>query len=98
MGKRQTYNLLEDVDLVEKHALLILVHVALPEHLDGSLRVGLSVDAHADLAERARSEDLTDPVVVSELAVGLANEVRLPHSGSALRIFGHHLLAASLKL
>ena len=36
---RSTYDLLKDVDLVEEHALLILVHVALSEDLDGSLGV-----------------------------------------------------------
>ena len=32
-----TYDFFQNVDLVEKHALLILVHVTLTEHLDGSL-------------------------------------------------------------
>ena len=48
-----TYDLLEDVDLVEKHALLVLVHVALAEHLNGTLRTRLSVHAHSHLAESA---------------------------------------------
>ena len=46
-----TYNFLEDVDLVEEHALLVLVHVALSEDLDGSLGAGLSVHAHTDLSK-----------------------------------------------
>jgi hypothetical protein len=47
----RTYDFLENIDLVEKHALLILVHVALSQHLDSTLSAGLSVDAHAHLAE-----------------------------------------------
>ena len=46
-----TYDFFKNVDLVEEHALLIFVHVALPEDLDGSLRAGFSVDAHADFAK-----------------------------------------------
>ena len=49
--RRHAYNFLEDVDLVEKHSLLILVHVALSEDLDGSLGIGFSVDAHTHLSE-----------------------------------------------
>ena len=52
-GASDTYNFLEDVDLVEKHALLVLVHVALAEHLHGALSTVFSVNAHADLAEGA---------------------------------------------
>ena len=46
-----TYNLLQNVDFVEKHTLLILVHVALSQNLDSSLSIGLSVNAHADLSK-----------------------------------------------
>ena len=46
-----TYNFLEDVDLVEEHSLLVLVHVALSEHLHSSLGIGLSVDTHAHLTK-----------------------------------------------
>ena len=34
-----TYNLLKNVDLVEEHALLIFVHVALSEYFDCSLSI-----------------------------------------------------------
>ena len=50
---RGTYNVLEDVDLVEEHTLLVLVHVALAEHLDGTLSARVSLHAHAHLAESA---------------------------------------------
>ena len=49
--KTGTYNFLEDVDLVEKHALLVVVHVALAEHLDGALGARLAVHAHAHFTE-----------------------------------------------
>ena len=48
-----TYNFLEDVDFIEKHALLVVVHVALTEHLDGTLSARLSVHTHAHLTESA---------------------------------------------
>ena len=48
-----TYDFLKNIDLVEKHALLILVHVRLAEDLDGALGTRLSVHAHADLTEGA---------------------------------------------
>ena len=50
--RKETYDFFQNVDFVEEHSLLFLVHVALSEHLDGTLGLGLSVDAHADLAER----------------------------------------------
>ena len=46
-----TYNFLEDVDLIEKHTLLVVVHVALTKHLDGALSSRFSVHAHTDLTE-----------------------------------------------
>ena len=49
--KKGPYNFLEDVDLVEKHALLVVVHVALAEHLDGALGARLAVHAHTHLTE-----------------------------------------------
>ena len=48
-----TYNVLENVDLIEEHSLLIVIHVALAEHLNGTLSTRLSVHAHAHLTERA---------------------------------------------
>lgn len=50
---RMTYNVLENVDLIEEHSLLIVVHVALAEHLDSTLGARLSVHAHSHLAEGA---------------------------------------------
>ena len=47
-----TYQISQYVNFVKEHFLLILVHVSLPEDLDGSLRAGVSVDAHSDFAER----------------------------------------------
>ena len=46
-----TYDFFEDVDFVEEHTLLVLVHIALSEDLDGSLGTGLSVHTHTDLSE-----------------------------------------------
>ena len=48
-----TYEFSEDVDFVEKHALLVFAHLDLSEHLDRPLRAGLSVHDHAHLAESA---------------------------------------------
>ena len=48
-----TYDVLENVDLVEEHALLILVHVALAKHLHCTLGARLSVHTHAHLTKRA---------------------------------------------
>ena len=47
----ETYDFFENVDLIEKHALLILVHMGLTENLDGALGTRLSVHTHADLTE-----------------------------------------------
>jgi len=47
------YQATEDVDLIEEHLLLVLVHVALLEHFDRALGAGLSVLAHPDLSEGA---------------------------------------------
>ena len=46
-----TYDFLQDVDLVEEHALLVLVHMALSEYLYGSLGRRFPVDTHSDLTE-----------------------------------------------
>ena len=46
-----THNFFEDVDLVEEHTLLIVVHMALTEHLDSTLGAGLTMHAHTDLSE-----------------------------------------------
>ena len=51
--KSGTYDFLEDVDLVEEHALLVIIHVALSEHLHGTLSTRLSMHAHAHLTKRA---------------------------------------------
>ena len=48
-----TYDFLKDVDLIEEHTLLFLVHVALPKHFDGSLCCRFPVYAHANLSECA---------------------------------------------
>ena len=34
---RLTYNFFEDVDLIEEHSLLVVVHVALTQDFDGAL-------------------------------------------------------------
>jgi hypothetical protein len=46
-----TYDLLKNVDLVEEHALLVVVHVALAQHLHCALRSRLPVHAHAHFTE-----------------------------------------------
>ena len=48
-----TYDFLEDINLVKEHALLIVVHMALSENLDGALGTGLSVNAHSHFTEGA---------------------------------------------
>ena len=48
-----TYDFFQNVDLIEKHTLFFLVHVALPKHLDGSLCCRFPVYAHANLTECA---------------------------------------------
>ena len=49
----QTYNFSKNVDLVEKHALLVVVHVAFSKNLHSSLSSGFSVDAHTHFAKSA---------------------------------------------
>lgn len=51
-SEEMTYNFPQDVDLVEQHAFLIIIHVALPEHFHSSLRTRLSVHTHAHLSKR----------------------------------------------
>ena len=48
-----TYDFFQDVDLVEKHALLVIVHVALAQHFHRTLGARLSVHAHAHFSEGA---------------------------------------------
>ena len=50
---RSTYDAFEHVDLVEEHALLIVVHVALAKHFDGALRARVSVHAHSHFTKGA---------------------------------------------
>lgn len=47
----KTYNIFEDVDLVEEHALLIVVHVTLTEHLNCALGTSLPVHAHSHFSK-----------------------------------------------
>ena len=49
----RTYDFLEDVDLIEKHALLVVVHVALSEDFNSALSARLSMHTHAHLTESA---------------------------------------------
>ena len=51
--REQTYQSSEDVDFIEEHSLLILVHVTLSEDLYSSLSSSLSVNAHSDLTKSA---------------------------------------------
>ena len=46
-----TYNFFKDVDLVEEHTLLVIVHVTLTEYFDGTLGARFSVYAHTDLSK-----------------------------------------------
>jgi len=73
-------DLLENVDLVEEHALLILVHIALSQDLDGPLGVRLSVHTKTHLTESASSEDLANSVKVSEFSLSLSDEISLAHA------------------
>jgi len=71
--------LLENVDLVEEHAALIFVHVALLQDLNGSLGGGVTVDTHSHFTECSLSEDLSDTIVVSEFTLILLNGVLGTH-------------------
>ena len=51
LSRKETYDFFQNVDFVEEHSLLFFVHVALSQHLDSTLSLGLSVDAHTDLTE-----------------------------------------------
>lgn len=51
--RAKTYNFSKNVDLVEKHALLVVVHVAFSKNLHSSLSSGFSVDAHTHFAKSA---------------------------------------------
>jgi hypothetical protein len=46
-----TYQFSQDVDFVEEHFLLVVVHVALPQNFDGSLSSSISVHAHSHLSK-----------------------------------------------
>ena len=50
-GDQATYDLLKDVDLVEKHTVLVFIHVTLAKHFDGTLSARLSVHAHSDFTK-----------------------------------------------
>jgi len=51
--RAKTYNFSKNVDLVEKHALLVVVHVAFSKNLHSSLSSGFSVDAHTHFTKSA---------------------------------------------
>jgi hypothetical protein len=68
-------NLLKNVDLVEEHALLVFIHVGFAQDLDGALCASGSVDAHAYFSEGTVSKDLSDTVVISQLAFVLLYDV-----------------------
>ena len=48
-----TYQASQYVDFVKEHSLLLVVHVALSEHLHCSLGASVSVHTHSDLSECA---------------------------------------------
>ena len=52
-GASSTYDPSQNVNFVEKHLFLVLVHVGLAEDLDGALGVGVPGYAHPDLTESA---------------------------------------------
>lgn len=53
----RTYNFLENIDLIEEHTLLVVVHVTLAENLDGTLSSRFSVNAHANLTKGTYRQD-----------------------------------------
>ena len=59
-GNDITHNFFEDVDLVEEHTLLVVVHVTLAEHLNSTLGARLSMHAHTDLSESTYSQNKED--------------------------------------
>jgi len=48
-----TYDFFEDIDLVKEHALLVVIHMTLPQHLDSSLCACLPMYTHSYFTERA---------------------------------------------
>jgi len=80
-------NFLEDVDLVEEHALLVFIHIALPEDLDSSLGIGFSVHTHTNLSKGTSTENFSNSVVVSQFSLSLSNVVR-----SSYNLLNHGLL------
>lgn len=67
--------ILQVVDLIEKHLLLVIVHVRLSENLHCSLGARLTMDANTDFAESAGSKHFSNSVVVPKLASVLHDEV-----------------------
>lgn len=47
------YDFLKNIDLVEKHALLVLVHMALAENLHCTLGAGLAMHTHSNFTKSA---------------------------------------------
>ena len=61
-----TYDFFEDVDLIEKHSLLVVVHVALTQDFDGALGTWLSVHTHAHLSECAWNKGKSDTCLAQQ--------------------------------
>ena len=57
--------ILEIVDLIEKHLLFIIIHVRFSEDLDGSLGPRFTMNANSDFSKGSGTEHFTDPIVIS---------------------------------
>jgi len=85
-------NFLKNVDLVEKHALLVVVHMALAKNLDCALGTRLSVHAHAHLSKRACTENLADSIVIAKFALSSSNEVGSTDAAVGRVLKGHGIV------
>jgi len=80
----------ENVNFVEEHTLLVVVHVALSQNFYGALSSRLSVNAHTHLTERACAKNLTNSVVITKFALGSADKVRSTDAASVIVLLDIH--------
>jgi hypothetical protein len=72
----------KNVNFVEKHTLLVFIHMALAKNFDSALGTRLSVNAHAHFTECTSAENLANSVEVTQFSLRAAHEV----SGTDTRV------------
>jgi hypothetical protein len=81
--------LFQDINFVEKHALLIFVHVIFTKNFNSALGVSGSVDTHSNLAKCSITKYLTNTVMVSQFTFVLLYDV-LSADSNFLFSFNHY--------